>query len=227
MSTNANVPKLRILSSMNLEQAMAEVRRYLEAKNSAGSSLASWTSPGKTGSGAALSTQFNMQGANIAGLSEIAARLGEVEPHSEMGAAGVFLKRAVRKAIGWYSRPVHAFDRATIAALQQVRQDMLGLQQQIVALRQEIANGTPAAAQLAQPAGESVHVQSSSSEQDELLLLTIELFKNQVAMQALRQALREENPQLLQRLEVLLSKVEGESGELKAALLTRLMQETD
>jgi cell division septum initiation protein DivIVA len=144
-----------------------------------------------------------------------------------MGAAGVFLKRAVRKAIGWYSRPVHEFDRATIAALQQVRQDMLGLQQQIVALRQEIANGTPAAAQLAQPAGESVHVQSSSSEQDELLLLTIELFKNQVAMQALRQALREENPQLLQRLEVLLNKVEGESGELKAALLTRLMQGAD
>ena len=204
---------------------MAEVRRYLEAKNSAGSSLASWTSPGKTGSGAALSTQFNMQGANIAGLSEIAARLGEVEPHSEMGAAGVFLKRAVRKAIGWYSRPVHAFDRATIAALQQVRQDMLGLQQQIVALRQEVTNSTPAAT--AGLAGESIHLQSSSSEQDELLLLTIELFKNQVAMQALRQALREENPQLLQRLEVLLSKVEGESGELKAALLTRLMQGAD
>lgn len=204
---------------------MAEVRRYLEAKNSAGSSLASWTSPGKTGSGAALSTQFNMQGANIAGLSEIAARLGEVEPHSEMGAAGVFLKRAVRKAIGWYSRPVHAFDRATIAALQQVRQDMLGLQQQIVALRQEVTNSTPAAT--AGLAGESIHLQSSSSEQDELLLLTIELFKNQVAMQALRQALRDENPQLLQQLEVLLNKAEGESGELKAALLTRLMQETD
>ena len=204
---------------------MAEVRRYLEAKNSAGSSLASWTSPGKTGSGAALSTQFNMQGANIAGLSEIAARLGEVEPHSEMGAAGVFLKRAVRKAIGWYSRPVHAFDRATIAALQQVRQDMLGLQQQIVALRQVVTNSTPAAT--AGLAGESIHLQSSSSEQDELLLLTIELFKNQVAMQALRQALRDENPQLLQQLEVLLNKAEGESGELKAALLTRLMQETD
>jgi hypothetical protein len=224
MSTNANVPKLRILSSMSLEQAMTEVRRYLEAKNSAGSNPASWTSQGKTGSGAVLSTQFNMQGANIAGLSEIAARLGEVEPHSEMGAAGVSLKRAVRKAIGWYSRPVHDFDRATIAALQQVRQDMFGLQQQIVALRQEIANGTPAATELA---GESVHVQSSSSEQDELLLLTIELFKNQVAMQALRQALREENPQLLQQLEVLLNKVEGESGELKAALLTRLMQGAD
>jgi hypothetical protein len=224
MSTNANVPKLRILSSMNLEQAMAEVRRYLEAKNNAGSNPVAWTSQGKAGSGAVLSTQFNMQGANIAGLSEIAARLGEVEPHSEMGAAGVFLKRAVRKAIGWYSRPVYEFDHATIAALQQVRQDMLGLQQQIVALRQEIANGTLAVTELA---GESVHMQSSSSEQDELLRLMIELFKNQVAMQALRQALREENPQLLERVEVLLNKVEGESSELKAALLTRLMQVTD
>jgi len=209
---------------MNLEQAMAEVRRYLEAKNNAGSNPVAWTSQGKAGSGAVLSTQFNMQGANIAGLSEIAARLGEVEPHSEMGAAGVFLKRAVRKAIGWYSRPVYEFDHATIAALQQVRQDMLGLQQQIVALRQEIANGTLAVTELA---GESVHMQSSSSEQDELLRLMIELFKNQVAMQALRQALREENPQLLERVEVLLNKVEGESSELKAALLTRLMQVTD
>lgn len=224
MSTNANVPKLRILSSMNLEQAMAEVRRYLEAKNSAGTNPVVWTSPGKTGSSAASPSQFNMQGANLAGLAEIAARLGEVEAHSEMGAAGVFLKRAVRKAIGWYSRPVHEFDRATVAALQQVRQDMLGLQQQIAAFRQQIASGTQAATELA---GESVRVRSSSSEQDELLLLMIELFKNLVAVQALRQALRDENPQLLERVEALLSKVEGESSELKAALLTQLMQVTD
>lgn len=218
MSTNAKVPKLRILSSMSLEQAMAEVRRYLEAKNSAGSSPSSWTSPAKTGSGAARSSQFNMQGANLAGLSEIAARLGQVEPHSEMGAAGVFLKRVVRKAIGWYSRPVHEFDRATIAALQQVRQDMLGLEQQIASLHQEVGESAPLA-------GKSVHAQTSSSEQDELLLLMIELFKNVVAVQALRQAWREENPQLLQRVEGLLNKLEGESSELKAALLTQLMQE--
>jgi len=183
---------------------MAEVRRYLEARNNPSCNPASWTTPGKTGSGAVLSSQFNMQSANIAGLSEIAARQGKVEPHSEMGAAGVFLKRAVRKAIGWHSRPVHEFDRATVAALQQVRQDMLGLQQQIAALRQEIANGTPAPTQ---PAGESVHAQNASSEEDELLRLMIELFKNLVAVQALRQALREENPQLLERIEVLLNKL--------------------
>ncbi len=207
---------------MNLEQAMAEVRRYLDARNSAPSNPVAWNSQGKTGS--AQSSQFNMQGANIAGLSELAARLGEVEPHSEMGAAGVFLKRAVRKAIGWYSRPVYEFDRATVGALQQVRQDMLALQQQIVALRQEIASGTPAATELA---GASVRVPSSSSEQDELLRLMIELFKNLVAVQALRQALQNENPQLLERVEVLLNKVEGESRELKAALLTQLMRDSD
>lgn len=203
---------------------MAEVRRYLEATSNPGSNPASWSSPGKTGSSGASSPQFNMQSANLAGLSEIAARQGQVEPHSEMGAAGVFLKRAVRKAIGWYSRPVHEFDRATIAALQQVRQDMLGLQQQIAALRQEIANATPAATQ---SVGESVHAQNSSSERDQLLLLMIELFKNVAAVQALRQTLREENPQLLERLEVLLNKVEGESSELKTALLTQLMQVPD
>ncbi len=199
---------------------MAEVRRYLEAKNSTGSNVPSWSGPSKTGSGAIASSQFNMQGANIAGLSEIAARQGQVEPHSEMGAAGVFLKRAVRKAIGWYSRPAHDFDRATIAALQQVRQDMLGLQQQIAALHQEMATGVTAT-------DKSVHVQNSLSQQDELLLLMIELFKNLVAVQALREALREENPQLLQQVEVLLNKVDGESTELKAALLERLAEGTD
>ncbi|MGD0930410.1 MAG: hypothetical protein ABR902_07155 [Candidatus Korobacteraceae bacterium] len=224
MSTKANVPKLRILSSMSLEQAMAEVRRYLAAKNKAGSGYAFSNSPDKTGSGSAPSQLFNLQSANLAGLSEIAARLGHIEPHSEMGAAGVFLKRAMRKAIGWYSRPVHEFDRATVAALQQIRQDMLGLQQQIAALRQEMASGASAGSQ---SDGDSVTAQNSPSEQAELLLLTIELFKNQVAMQALRQALRQENPQLLQRVESLLSKFEGESSQLKAALLVQLMQGTD
>jgi hypothetical protein len=219
MSTNPNAPKLRIPSSMNLEQAMAEVRRYLAAKNRAGSG--SSFGSGKADSGAAPSSQFNMQAVNLAGLTEIAARLGQVEPHSEMGAAGVFLKRAVRKAIGWYLRPVHDFDRATIEALQQVRHDMLGLQQQIATLREEMANSTSAAAQ---SAGESVFMQSSSSEHDELLLLTIELFKNLVAVKALRQALLEENPHLLQRVEALLTKVEGESNDLKDALVTQLMQ---
>jgi hypothetical protein len=164
-----------------------------------------------------------MQGANLAALSEIAARLGEVEPHSEMGAAGVFLKRAVRKAIGWYSRPEHEFDRATVAALQQVRQDMLGLQRQINVLHQEIANGSAEATQLVPSAGNSVRGQSSVSEQDELLRLMIELFKSLVAVRALRQALTEENPELLERVEALLNKLEGESSELKAALLEQLM----
>jgi len=198
---------------------MAEVRRYLAAKNRAGSGLSSGS--GKADSGAVPSSQFNMQAVNLAGLTEIAARLGQVEPHSEMGAAGVFFKRAVRKAVGWYLRPVHDFDRATIEALQQVRHDMLGLQQQIAALREEMANSTSAAAQ---SAGEPVFVQSSSSEHDELLLLTIELFKNLVAVKALRQALLEENPHLLQRVEALLTKVEGESNDLKDALVTQLMQ---
>jgi hypothetical protein len=220
MSTNADVPKLRILSSMSLEQSMAEVRRYLEARNRAGVGL--WSGPGKTGSDAAQSSQFNMQAANIAGLTEIVARLGQVEPHSEMGAAGVFLKRAVRKAIGWYSRPAHDFDRATTAALQQVRQDMLGLQQQIAALRQDILNPAPAAAP---SVGKSVFAQGPASEQDELLLLTIELFKDVAAVQALRQALREEDPQVLQRVEVLLQRIESESNQVKAALLTQLMQQ--
>ena len=203
---------------MNLEQAMAEVRRYLQAGNSHAFSTSN------PAAAALPSPQFNMQSANLAALSEIAARLAQIEPHSEMGAAGVFLKRAVRKAIAWYSRPGHEFDRATIAALQQVRQDMQGLQQQITALRQDIAHGALATTG---PASASARAPNSPSEPTQLLLLAIELFKNQVAMQALRQALREENPQLLLRLETLLNQLEGESRELKIALLTQLMQGTE
>lgn len=222
MSTNANMPKLQILSTMNLDQAMAEVRRYLEAKNGAGSNPAPRASQGSMASAANRSSQFTMQAANLTRLSEIAARLSEVEPHSEFGAAGVYLKRVLRKLIGWYSRPMHEFDRAMLEALQQIRQDMLALQQQIAALRQEMANSTPAATQLAQPVGEPVPPRDSSSQQAEVLRLMVELFKNLVAVQGLRETLQRENPELVQRVDTLLDKMEGESQELKAALLKRL-----
>ncbi|MGA2902594.1 MAG: hypothetical protein ABSD98_02085 [Candidatus Korobacteraceae bacterium] len=216
------MPKLQILSTMNLDQAMAEVRRYLEAKNGAGSNPAPWASQNTMVSAPSRSSQFPMQAANLTRLSEIAAQLGEVEPHSEFGAAGVYLKRALRKVIGWYSRPAQQFDRATLEALHQVRQDMLTLQQQIAALRQEMANSIPVATQLAQPVGESVPAQDSSSEQAEVLRLMVELFKNLIAVQGLRETLQRENPELVQRVDTLLDRIEGESQELKAALLKRL-----
>lgn len=69
------------------------------------------------------------QDALVDRLSRIAASLGAIDPNSKLGAPGVLLKRLVRKAIGWYSRPVHEFDRVLIELLQQIRQDIIRLQQ--------------------------------------------------------------------------------------------------
>lgn len=140
-------------------------------------------------------------------LSEIAARLGEVEPNSKLGALGVFLKRVVRKTIGWYSRPAHEFDRAAVELLQQIRQDMVALQQQVAALQE-----TDVALQ-AQPIQDR-----NESERREALLLMIQLFKNLTAVQSFRQALRDEDPELLRQVETLLDKIEEESRELRAGL---------
>lgn len=201
---------------------MALVRKYLEARSKAGPKATQAAGRGEPDSAAVGSSRFTLQAAMIARLSEIAARLGELERNSKLGPPGVYLKRIVRKAIGWYSRPAHEFDRAAIQALQQIRLDMLGLQQQVDALQQAMIAGIPAALSPAQPGDEPNQARSSASEQAALLRRMIELFKNLLAVQALRQALQKENPELLHRVEGLLNKVEGESGELKAALLKRL-----
>jgi hypothetical protein len=167
MPTNADVRKLRVSSSMSLEEAMAEVRRYLRASGSVATDSVQATNQYSGGSNASRSSQFPMQAAMITRLSEIAARLGEVEPHSKLGTAGVLLKRMVRKAIGWYSRPVHEFDRTAIELLQQIRHDMLGLQQQIASQQQEMANPSSTAPVLPEP-GIAPRVQNRESEQSEL-----------------------------------------------------------
>ena len=101
MSTKADVPGLRISSYMNLEQAMAEVRAYLEAK--------------KKHTGMQLDTagvgagQLSLQNAFADRLADISRRLGEIEPNSKLGPADLFLKRILRKLIGWYSKPAQEF----------------------------------------------------------------------------------------------------------------------
>ena len=170
---------------------MAEVRRYLEAQRTA----AGPTTP---------SPQFSLQGAFIARLAEITARSGGVEPNSKFGPPGVYAKRIIRKLIGWYSRPVHEFDRTMIEALQQVRHDMMGLQQQIAALDRNLSQASTAAREV--PPGAS---------RDELHLRMLELFGNLLAVDAVRQILRERNPDLLRRTEQLLDLVRREPGSMQ------------
>ena len=117
----------------------------------------------------------------------------------------------MRKTIGWYSRPAHEFDRAAVELLQQIRQDMIALQQQVAALQE-----TDVALQ-AQPIQDR-----NESERREALLLMIELFKNVTAVQSFRQALRNEDPELLRQVETLLDKIEDESRELRAGLTRSL-----
>ena len=109
MPPQTQVPALKITSYMNLEQAMGEVRAYLEArKKTAGLPLDDTSVAG----------QLTFQAAFIARLIDISARLGQVDPNSRLGPPGYFFKRVVRKFIAWYSRPEHEFDNTSIQALQ-------------------------------------------------------------------------------------------------------------
>ena len=217
---NEDVPRLRITSSMSLEQAMLEVRRYLATKSgSAGDQ------PASTRTAAVRSAHFNAQAALASRLSEIAARLGQVEPNSKFGAPGVLLKRVVHKVVGWYLRPEREFDRAAIELLRQVRLDMVDLQQQIATLQDRVSIGASAPSAVSQQATQPREQHDAESENRQALALMIELFKNVTAVRALRQALRHENPELLLQVERLLDSFEDESNELKAALTRSLEAE--
>ncbi len=180
---------------MSLEQAMAEVRRYLDAKR-AGDGTGSYFD------GNTSSRQFALLGSAIGRLSQVAATQGTVDPNSKAGPLGVYLKRLIRKAIGWYSRPIYEFDRTVIEAFEQTRLDMLGLQQQIQTLAAE---------------------RRGQTEQTELLRSVIELlFANIASVQSLRQAIRNDDPAFQQRFDDLLTSLEGQLADARNELLDRL-----
>jgi hypothetical protein len=180
---------------MNLEQAMGEVRAYLDKKKRDAAIPAD--APGLPAG------QLSMQGAFIARLADIASRLGQVEPNSKLGPPGVFLKRLMRKSIGWYSRPAQEFDRTAVETFQQIRNDMLQMQQQIVVLNKRVAE-VPATRFASE-----MHSQSTA-DQGELLRSMSSLFKGLIATPAVRQALQDDNPALLNKVEGLLATVEAE-----------------
>jgi len=187
---------------------MAEVRSYLEMRKSANTPK---DPERQEEQAAARPPQFIMQAEMIGRLSEIAGRLGQVEPNSKLGPPGVFLKRILRKLIGWYSRPAQQFDRASLELLNQVRHDMLLLQQQIMTLQQPAINPS------LRP-----HDSSLQGDGSEAFLLMLELYKNTFALQAFRQALQDENPELLKRYEALLDKAEQQTRDMKDTLLRQM-----
>lgn len=197
MSTDTDVTGPHISAYMNLEQAMGEVRAYLDKKKR----LAGMP-PEAIGPPAG---QLAMQSAFIARLADIATRLGQVEPNSKLGPPGVFLKRLMRKAIGWYSRPSQEFDRTTVETFHQIRSDMLQLQQQIVALDKRVAEyPSPSTKTVSEMHGQP------AADQAELVRSMVLVFKGLIATQAVRQALQDENPALLNKVERLLATVEAE-----------------
>ena len=197
MSTDTDVTGPHISSYMNLEQAMGEVRVYLDKKK-----RQAGMPPEAIGVPAG---QLSMQSAFIARLADIAARLGQVEPNSKLGPPGVFLKRLARKLIGWYSRPAQEFDRTTVEMFHQIRSDILQLQQQIVALDKRVAeNPSPATRTFS-----AMHGQPAA-DQAELVRSMVLVFRGLIATQAVRQALQDENPALLNKVERLLATVEAE-----------------
>jgi hypothetical protein len=184
---------------MSLEEAMAEVRRYLEVDGASPRAMSNRAAA--AGAAPGQPRQFALLGSSIARLSQVSATYGQIEPGGKGGAFGSYLKGIIRKAIGWYSRPIYEFDRTVIEALEQTRLDMLGLQQQINAL----------AAAETQPT------------QRDLLRSVIELlFVNMATVQSLRQALQNERPEFQQRFEELLKTSEAELADIKATVLELL-----
>jgi signal transduction histidine kinase len=184
---------------MSLEEAMAEVRRYLDVNGA--SPRATSNRAATAGAAPGQPRQFALLGSSIARLSQVSATYGQIEPNGKGGAFGSYLKRIIRKAVGWYSRPMYEFDRTVIEAFEQTRLDMLGLQQQINALATDERQPT----------------------QRDLLRSVIELlFVNIATVQSLRQALQNERPEFQQRFEELLKTSEDEISEMKNALLELL-----
>jgi len=202
--TQEAAPQLHIPGYMSLEQAMDEVRRYLEVRNRLGTMpLARPTmvpSP---------STQLTLQGHCIARLREIAARLGEREEHSEWGAPGVLAKRLLRKLIGWYLRPAKEFDHVSIEAFQQIRQDMVGIKQQLEALERTMNGAT-------EPAP------SAGSNYGQLLCSLIEISNTLLTLQTLRQSLANAQGPVPAQFESLLEAFEDDLRRRQTNLLTEL-----
>ena len=172
---------------------MAEVRRYLDA----GRGLAQ-TAGGLRAGGSARRPVFLMDD-SIENLAHITNRLGVIDPNSKFGAPVVFLRRAIGKMIGWYSRPAHEFDRAVVEMLRHLRQDMQGLQRQIEALAAE---------------------QRGHAAQGDVLRSTVELLcANIAAVRSLRSAVEENDPQIKSRIDAIAAAMEAEVADLKGALL--------
>lgn len=185
---------------MNLEQAMEEVRAYLEARKNYSEIQADF--------GSFVAGRLSMQGAFVSRMAEISTRLGQVEPNSKLGTVGIFLKRILKKLIGWHAKPAQEFDRTAVEAFQQIRQDMLQLQEQIVVLNKKIDTGQS----LAFPTAESVLASGNDSKanRDEFLRSMLQLFRSLISAPAVQTALQSEKPELLQRVASLLNKAEAE-----------------
>ena len=200
MPTKVDAPELRISSYMSLEQAMEEVRAYLEAKKNYGEAPPDF--------GNVVPGQLSMQGALVSRMGDIANRLGQVEPNSKLGPPGVLLKRILKKLIGWHAKPAQEFDRTAVEAFHQIRQDMLQLQQQIAVLSKKVDAGQP----LPFPSAESTTVagRHPQANRDELLRSMLVLFRSLIDAPAVQTALQNEKPELLRRVETLLDKAEAE-----------------
>lgn len=199
MPTKVDVPELRISSYMSLEQAMAEVRTYLEARKNRRGIEEDF---GNVGAG-----QLSMQGTLVERLGEISNRLGEVEPNSKLGPPGVFLKRILKKLIGWHAKPAHEFDRTAVEAFRQIRHDMLQLQHDMAALSRKIDEEQKPYSAGGRIAGSERGSQTNGGELARSMLL---LFRSLIDTPAIQSALRSEKPELLQRVESLMALAEAE-----------------
>jgi len=126
-------PEVRITDGMNLEQAMQEVRRYLEA--SQGNDF--------------MHTESQLGGRDDRGVSAIddcIARLIDLADRfdyrrdTSIGFWRNLAKKFLARLLRWHIQPSQQYAWTTIAALRTIRQDLHRMQRQLSQLEERIAS---------------------------------------------------------------------------------------
>jgi hypothetical protein len=126
-------PEVRLTDGMSLEQAMEEVRRYLEASQGNDSTHAESQLGGREDRGVSAIDDC------IARLVDLADRF-DYRQDTSLGFWRNLAKKVLARLFRWHIQPSQQYAWTTIAALRTIRQDLLRIQQQLSQLEERIAS---------------------------------------------------------------------------------------
>jgi hypothetical protein len=133
MRNDTDKSDVRITDGISLEQAMQEVRRYLEARQRNDSMRAE--------SQLASRDDWSVSAIDdcIARLIDLADRF-DYRPDISIGFWRNFAKKLLARLLRWHIQPSQQYAWTTIAALRTIRQDLLRMRQQLSQLEERIAS---------------------------------------------------------------------------------------